>query len=108
MKIVLLLLSSTISASLAAFFLKKASGNKGLLTMIANKWFWLGGILYGASALLNICLLQILPYSLVVPLGALSYLWTIFLSYMFLGEKLTANKLAGIAFLLVGMVLIAA
>lgn len=59
------------------------------------------------SALLNLYLLKQLPYSIVVPLGSLTYIWTLGISYRFLGESVTRQKLLGIALILIGVSLMA-
>ena len=62
-------------ASSASICLKLAtSGEKlSIAGLLRNKWLYFGGMLYVIAALLNIYLLKKLPYSVVVPLGALTY-----------------------------------
>jgi len=101
------LLFMGLTASIASFFLKKATAN-GLqpMRLLKSPFLYLGGGLYVVSALLNLYLLRILPYSLVVPLGSLTYIWTLFLSYKLLGEKISKQKLLGIACILIGVSLL--
>lgn len=95
-------------ASVASFFLKKStSGGLSIKGLILNPYFYLGGGLYVLSALLNLYLLKQLPYSIVVPLGSLTYIWTLGISYRFLGERVTRQKLLGIALILIGVSLMA-
>ena len=92
-------------ASVASFFLKKStSGGLSIKGLILNPYFYLGGGLYVLSALLNLYLLKQLPYSIVVPL---TYIWTLGISYRFLGESVTRQKLLGIALILIGVSLMA-
>ena len=80
-------------ASLASFFLKRSTaGGLSFLMLLSNLYFYLGGGLYVLSALLNLYLLKRLPYSIVVPLGSLTYIWTLGIAYKFLGEAITRRK----------------
>ena len=119
-------IASGVSAAFGSYFLKKASavlsaegtetqekmetGSKlfaiarNLLTCPA---FYIGGLLYVLASLLSIYLLKVLPYSVVVPLGGLTYIWTMIISARLLHEKITVRKLAGVAVILVGVFLIA-
>lgn len=102
------LLLMGIFASMASFFLKKATdGGLNIQKLVFNPNFYLGGGLYVLSALLNLYLLKRLPYSVVVPLGSLTYIWTLFISSKFLDEKITKRKVIGIIFLIIGVALVA-
>ena len=95
-------------ASCASFILKKStSDGLSIKSLILNPYFYLGGGLYVLSALLNLYLLKQLPYSIVVPLGSLTYIWTLGISYRFLGERVTRQKLLGIVLILIGVSLMA-
>ena len=107
--IVVVLLSSTFIASLASYFLKKSSPGEGAnkLRMLISPFFYLGGIMYVISAGANIYLLKKLPYAMVLPLGSLTYIWTMFLSNRLLGEKITKKKILGMCIIIIGVVLVA-
>lgn len=95
-------------ASVASFFLKKSTtGGLSIRRLLVNPYFYFGGILYVLSALLGMYLLKKLPYSVVVPLGALTYIWTLAISHQFLGEAVTKKKIGGIALILAGVALMA-
>lgn len=95
-------------ASVASFFLKKTTaGGLGIGKLLRNPYLYLGGGLYVLSALLNLYLLKRLPYSIVVPLGALTYIWTMGIACRFLGEKVTRQKVIGILLIIIGVVLVA-
>lgn len=95
-------------ASLASFFLKKSTaGGLSIKGLMVSPYFYLGGGLYVLSALLNLYLLKQLPYSVVVPLGALTYIWTLIIAYKFLGESVTKQKIAGVCLIIIGVVLVA-
>ena len=105
---ILILLIMGLSASAASLFLKKSTANGiHIWQLLKCGYFYLGGILYVVAALLNLYLLKILPYSVVIPLGSLTYIWTLLLSHRFLGESITRQKLVAIVFILLGVLLIA-
>ena len=83
------LLVMTMLGAVAAFCLKRAVGeDKRPWMLLQNQFFLLGGILYLLSALLNIYALKYLPYSVVLPVTAITYIWTLILSKAFLHEPL--------------------
>jgi drug/metabolite transporter (DMT)-like permease len=97
----------TLTASFASFFLKKSTGGGTILSIIKNKYLYAGGFLYAISAFFNIWLLQKLPYSVVVPLGSVCYIWTMFIAGIFLKEKIGVGKIIGVALILSGVICIA-
>lgn len=108
MTIFLPLLLMGFFASAASFFLKKSTaGGLAIWKIVSNSYFYLGGTLYVFSALLNFYLLRKLPYSIVVPLGSLTYIWTLGIAHWFLGENITKRKLLGILLILIGVMLVA-
>jgi drug/metabolite transporter (DMT)-like permease len=96
----------TLLGAVASYFLKKLSESNGLSVILKNINLYFGGGLYFITAVINVYLLKFLDYSLVLPLTSLTYIWTMFISYKFLGEKITKKKIAGTAFILFGAVLI--
>ncbi len=103
-----ILLAMGFFASLGSLFLKKSTaGGLSPRKLLCTPWLYLGGFFYVVSALLNLYLLRVLPYSIVVPLGALTYIWTLLLSKRLLGEPITRNKAAGIILILIGVSLVA-
>lgn len=107
--IVVILLAETCISSLASYFLKKSSppdgGNK--LKILLSPFFYLGGVMYVVAAAANIFLLQKLPYAVVLPLGSLTYIWTMIFSNRLLGEKITVRKILGMCIIIAGVVLVA-
>lgn len=103
----ILLLVMTLAGSVAALFLKRASGSGGFFSMFLAPALYIGAFLYLFSAILNILLLQKMDYSVVLPLTSLTYIWTMFLSSRLLGERITRRKLAGVCAILIGAALIA-
>ena len=102
----IVLVIMTIFGSVASLFLKKASGSNGLINMLKNINLYIGGFLYVSSAVLNIWLLKILDYSVILPLTSLTYIWTMFLSYFILKEKITVKKIVGVCLILIGAIMI--
>jgi drug/metabolite transporter (DMT)-like permease len=97
----------TVMGAFAGLYLKKASGSSGIKNMILNINLYLGGGLYFFSALLNIYILKYLDYSVVLPLTAITYIWTMIISYFVLHEKISIRKVIGITIILAGAVCVA-
>lgn len=105
---VVVLLLMGLLASVASFFLKKSiTGGLSVRKLFVSPYFCVGGVLYVFSALLNLYLLKMMPYSIVVPMGALTYIWTLIIANRFLGEAVTKKKILGIILILTGVFLIA-
>lgn len=103
----LLIALMTCMGSVASIFFKRASGAGGIAAMIKDVDLWIGGGLYVISAVINIFVLRMLPYSVVLPLTALTYVWTMVFSRLLLHETLTVRKLAGVACVFAGAVFVA-
>lgn len=97
----------TVMGAVASFFLKKASGSLEIKNILRNTNLYLGGILYLASAFLNIYLLKFMEYSVVLPLTSLTYIWTMGLSYAILKERITKNKIIGVVAIVIGAICVA-
>lgn len=94
----------TILGAVASLFLKRASESGEFLVVLKNGKLYIGGFLYLSSAVLNILLLRHLDYSVVLPLTALTYVWTMLLSHAVLKERITSRRVSGIALILFGLV----
>lgn len=101
------LIVMTVMGSIAAFCLKKASSSNNLIELIRNKFLYCGGVLYFLSALVNIYLLRILPFSVVLPITSITYIWTMLISYFLLKEKMSFKKISGVVLIVLGVVLVA-
>lgn len=99
-----ILVVMTFIGAIASLFLKRASNSTSFLRMLGNYNLYIGGILYLTSALLNIYVLQILPYSVVLPLTAVTYIWTMALSRAFLNEIITPKKIVGVILIIIGAI----
>ena len=107
MKLILSVLVMTLFGSLGALFLKRGSAKVSeLKSLVTTPQIWLGGLFYLAGALLNIYLLRGYSYSKVYPLTSLTYVWSLILSALLLHEKVTVQKLFGIAAICLGAFLL--
>lgn len=110
LSIILILLSvSTLTGSIGALSLKKAMNDIPVLTIQAalrNLWIYFGVILYIISVVANIFLYRYLDYSVAFPMTALSYVWTIIISYFTFKEPITLKKIIAIILIIAGISLL--
>ena len=105
----LLVIVSCGFSAFASYFFKGASGKINGLNvtiLLKEKTFWLGCFLYLVSAVFTIYLLRFLDYSIILPLGSVTYIWTMFIASLLLKEKITKRKVFGVCAIAVGAVLI--
>lgn len=101
----IILLLMTILGALGGFFLKLSTRKTSkYIELIKCKEFYLGAMFYCLGALLNIYLLKFIPYNIVMPLNALTYIWAFILGAWIFKEKITKNKIIGIVFIIIGVV----
>lgn len=105
--LVLVLLVMTLMGALSSWMLKLASADLSPRHLVVDWHFYAGGFGYLLAALLNIWVLRHLDLSLVLPVTALTYVWTLAIGHWFLGESVTAAKVAGVGAIVLGVVLIA-
>lgn len=101
----------TLVSSFASLFLKKAATNNYeqknfVFKLFQNRNIYIGAVLYCIAAILNISAFHFLEYSVVVPLGALTYLWTSLISYIFLNERITMRSIRSIFLIIIGVIVI--
>lgn len=97
----------TILGSFGAFYLKKATMiASNIRNLIFNKYLYIGGMLYFLSGLMNIWVLKYLPYTTVLPLTSITYIWTLILANKYYNEKITKTKIIGICLIVLGAFLI--
>jgi drug/metabolite transporter (DMT)-like permease len=97
----------TFISSFASFFLKKSTTGETILGIAKNKFLYIGGFLYIIAALLNVWILQKMPYSVVLPLGSICYIWTMFIAIIFLKEKIVKGKIIGLSLIITGVIFLA-
>jgi drug/metabolite transporter (DMT)-like permease len=104
--LILIIIIMTLMGSFGGFFFKKSTSGSGVLSIITSKFLYIGGILYVASAILNILVLKYMPLSVVLPMTAITYIWTMITSRIVLKEKITKFKLIGITSIIIGVIFI--
>src|SRR3990170_4775369 len=101
-------LAATVAAALAAFLLKQGAAE----TRLALRGFRVSGkvvaavALYGAASGLFLLALTGAQLSVLVPLSAIEYVWVALLARQRLGEPLGRAKLAGLACIALGIILV--
>ena len=98
-----IIIFATIASSFAGFFLKKSSKKGTIFNIFTNRYLYIGGFLYIIAASFNILVLKRIPYSIVVPLGSITYIWTMIIARIFLKEKISVNKIMGISLIIFGV-----
>lgn len=89
------------------YFLKKASsGDVSQHRKHTIGWLIVGVGCYGFAAILNIVALQFLPYTIVFPLTAVTYIWTMLISKWILNETISIRKIAGVTFIVLGAIIL--
>jgi drug/metabolite transporter (DMT)-like permease len=101
------ILCMTLMGAIASIFLKKASGSDSIWKMLLNFNLYVGGVLYLASAVLNIIVLRYMEYSVVLPLTSFTYVWTMILAAAMLNEKIGMKKIAGVVCIIAGAICVA-
>ena len=103
----LLVAVMTLAGSLGAYYFKRSSESAtGVFSLLRISKFYIGGALYAVSAILNVLLLRVMDYTVLYPMTAITYVWSLLISNHFLGEKITGKKIAGIALICLGVVLL--
>lgn len=106
---IIMLLITTLTGSLGALAFKQAMNKMAklsFLNILKSLWMWIGLVLYVISAITNIVLLSYMEYSVVFPMTALTYVWTIIISYFIFAEKITFKKVLAMIFIIAGIVII--
>lgn len=105
--LILILIIMTWFGAFGGFLLKKASSYdfktekfQVLLSLIFGVFF------YGSAAILNIMALHYLPYTIVFPLTAVTYIWTMIISYFLLKEHISNRKLTGVSLIVIGAIIL--
>lgn len=105
--LLLILIIMTWFGAFGGYLLKKASSYDFKAEKFELlKWLIIGVIFYGSAAILNIIALHYLPYTIVFPLTAVTYIWTMLLSYFLLKEHISKRKLTGVSFIILGAIIL--
>lgn len=92
----------TILGSFGGFFLKKSTASSSMYSILKSKFLYVGIFFYLLGAVINIYVLKFMPYSVVLPMTAITYVWSMILSKLILKEKVTYIKLIGLACIILG------
>lgn len=79
---------------------------QSIFRIVLQPYFYLGIFLYIIGIIINILVLKHLPYSIVMPLSSVTYIWTLLISYILLRERITKLKVIGVFFIIFGSVCI--
>ena len=103
----LLLVLSVVVASLSQILLKKSAEKsyQSLLREYLNPWVAGGYFLLLSSTALNIAGLRGLSFLNGPVMESFGYVFVLFLSRLFFGERITKRKLAGVGCILAGMLI---
>lgn len=103
----IMLLMATVFGALGGYFFKIAVSNvDNVIKVVFHPCLYIGGILYFGGAVLNIIVLTKFPYTVVLPATAITYIWTMLISYFLLKEKITKNKIFGVLLIIIGSLFI--
>ena len=109
---IVLILASVGLSALAQVLLKHGSAaahgatGSAYLAILASPLTWGGLLVYGASALLWLRVLSLVPLSQAYPFVALGFVLTTVAGIAVFGEPVVATRVAGTALILAGVVLV--
>lgn len=109
MRVIASFLLMTWMGALGAYFFKLGMGGEdkfSIKKLLECPWIYLGAGFYIGSAALNIWLLRVFDYTVLYPMTAITYVWTLILSVCVLKERLTLRKLFAICFIVLGVILL--
>lgn len=103
-----------IIAAMGGIFLKRLSESlteiqfsvSGFLTIFSNLNLWLGGICYVLPIFIWAFLLRHMELTKLQPILSIVYVYTLGFAYLFLGEQPSAQRLIGIAVVIIGVILV--
>jgi len=109
------LIVAVLLGALGQIFLKVGINELGVrpaplvvLRSIFTQWqVFAGFVCYGLSSLIYLIALSRLPVSYAYPMVALSYVVVTFASWKLLGEMVPTSRIAGLAFICVGVLIVA-
>jgi drug/metabolite transporter (DMT)-like permease len=103
----ILLIILTFFGAAGSFFFKKSARNSPQLhDVIRDVNLYLGAGFYIISAIINIIVLQLLPYTIVLPCSSITYVWSLFLSRTYLRERIGFMKIVGVICIIIGTLII--
>ena len=105
-KAISLMVLATISIAIGQVFWKFASESLSLniATLISNTPLLMGFFFNGFGFIFMLMALRKEDLSFIHPFLALSFIWTLILANLVLGEKITSIKIAGTSLILIGAI----
>ena len=77
-----------------------------LMNIARVPWFWAGFACYGISLFTWIATLSRLPVSVAYPLVSIGYVVNALAAWWLFGESLTMQKVIGVGFIIIGVILV--
>jgi len=90
----------TLFGSLGSVCFKLYTSRKSVVILLAGLTF------YGTGALLNIYLLNKLPYTIVVPANALTFIWALLFAKCFFNEPIRVYQMCGVGIIVLGLLIL--
>ena len=105
---ILLVFSASFIGSFGAVFLKWGAGrlHRDLASLVTNWRLALGVALYLLSFVFYYLGLRVGELSVLYPMVALGYIWTVLWSRLFFGEPFSVRKFGGLVLIIAGVVLL--
>ena len=111
--VIFITLVAAVIASLSQILFKKALGKasvKGIMDIfraLKTKLIIIGGAGYILSLMVYLSALANAPLSVIYPIFASSFIFTVLFSAKFLGERVSSTRIIGLALVFAGVVIIA-
>ncbi|MCR3760936.1 EamA family transporter [Clostridium felsineum] len=96
----------TLLGSFGGFCFKKSTSGGTIVSILTNKFLYIGGFLYVSAALTNIYALKYMPLSVVMPMSSITYIWSMIISRIILHEKITKFKITGLTLIIIGVIFV--
>ncbi|WBW99204.1 EamA family transporter [Oceanirhabdus sp. W0125-5] len=105
-----LIIINTLLGAIGGLLIKisscKENSQRTLIEWILSKEFILGTFFYVIAIIMNIILLKHIQYIVFIACLSLTYVWTLFLSNIYLKEKITRKKLLAISLIIIGTIIV--
>jgi len=106
----MLIIINTLLGSIGGLLIKISSNKENnansFIAWVFSKEFILGTLFYVIAIIMNIILLKYIQYIVFIACLSLTYVWTLFLSNLFLKEKITTRKLLAISLIILGTIVV--
>ncbi len=72
--------------------------------LFTNYGLIFGGFFYALAAVLNIYLFKYIDYVILLPMTAITYIWTMLIAHFFLHERINLYKVSGLTLIILGII----